>query len=135
MRIALTSIFVDDQAAALEFYTHTLGFIQKYDESLGEHRWVTVVAADDEDGVELLLEPAAHPAVPPYREALRSDGIPVAQFSVDDVQGQFERLRDRGVVFTQAPTEMGHVKTAVFDDTCGNLIQIIENVGITPIAR
>lgn len=125
MRIALTSIFVDDQDAALAFYTGTLGFATKADEPLGEHRWITVVSPDDPDGVELLLEPAVHPAVPPYRDALAADGIPAAQFAVDDVQIEYDRLRDLGVAFTQEPTEMGPVTTAVFDDTCGNLIQIV----------
>ena len=124
MRIAITSVFVDDQAAALAFYTETLGFMAKSDEPVGEHRWLTVVAPGDPDGVELLLEPAAHPAVMPYREALIADGIPAAQFLVDDVQAEYDRLRDLDVTFTQGPTEMGTAMTAVFDDTCGNLIQI-----------
>lgn len=124
MRIAITSVFVDDQAAALAFYTETLAFVTKVDEPVGERRWLTVVAPDDPDGVELLLEPAAHPAVLPYREALMADGIPAAQFLVDDVQAEYDRLRDLDVTFTQGPTEMGPAMTAVFDDTCGNLIQI-----------
>lgn len=124
MRIAITSVFVDDQASAVTFYTETLNFVKKVDEPVGEHRWVTVVAPDDHQGVELLLEPVAHPAVPPYREALAADGIPAAQFLVDDVQAEYKRLRELGVVFTQVPATMGATMTAVFDDTCGNLIQI-----------
>src|SRR5690606_29127529 len=106
-----------------------LGFATKVDEPLGEHRWITVVTPDDPDGVELLLEPAAHPAVPPYRNALAADGIPAAQFAVDDAQAEYDRLRGLGVVFTQEPTAMGPVTTAVFDDTCGNLIQIVAGRG------
>ncbi|WP_150460207.1 VOC family protein [Nesterenkonia ebinurensis] len=125
MRVSLTSVFVDNQEAALTFYTETLGFVTKVDEPVGEHRWITVVSPEDPDGVQLLLEPAAHPAAPPFREALAADGIPVAQFSVDNVQAEYHRLGALGVKFTQRPTDMGAVMTAVFDDTCGNLIQII----------
>lgn len=124
MRINITSVFVDDQAAALEFYTDVLGFVKKTEVPAGEFLWLTVVSPEQPDGVELLLEPSAHPAVPPYRKALVADGIPAAQFAVDDVQAEYERLTGLGVMFTQEPTEMGPVTTAVFDDTCGNLIQI-----------
>ncbi|MCK0115461.1 catechol 2,3-dioxygenase-like lactoylglutathione lyase family enzyme [Isoptericola sp. CG 20/1183] len=125
MKIQLTSVFVDDQATAHAFYTDILGFRTKHDVPLGESdRWLTVVAPDDPDGTELLLEPAGHPAVAPYREALVADGIPLAQFAVDDVRAECERLRGLGVRFTQEPLTMGPVTTAVFDDTCGNLVQI-----------
>lgn len=124
MRINVTSVFVDDQAAALKFYTDVLGFVKKTEAPAGEFLWLTVVSPEDPDGVELLLEPSAHPAVPPYKKALVADGIPTAQFAVDDVQAEYERLRELRVTFTQEPTEMGPVTTAVFDDTCGNLIQI-----------
>jgi catechol 2,3-dioxygenase-like lactoylglutathione lyase family enzyme len=125
MRIHLTSIFVDDQAKALQFYTKILGFVKKYDVPIGEKdRWLTVVSPDEPGGTELLLEPAGHPVVKPYRDALVQDGIPLAQFAVDDVQAEYERLCGLGVRFTQEPLEMGPVTTAVFDDTCGNLIQI-----------
>ncbi|MFJ3202669.1 VOC family protein [Streptomyces sp. NPDC086989] len=125
MRIHLTSLFVDDQAKALQFYTEVLGFVKKHDVPLGEkHRWLTVVASDEPGGPELLLEPAGHPAVKPYRDALVQDGIPLAQFAVDDVHAEYERLCGLGVRFTQEPLAMGPVTTAVFDDTCGNLIQI-----------
>ncbi|MFJ6179871.1 VOC family protein [Streptomyces sp. NPDC092295] len=126
MKIHLTSVFVDDQADALRFYTEILGFVKKHDIPLGEeHRWLTVVSADEPGGTELLLEPAGHPAVKPYRDTLVNDGIPLAQFAVDDVKAEYERLRGLGVRFTQEPVEMGAVTTAVFDDTCGNLIQIV----------
>ncbi|MYW04735.1 VOC family protein [Streptomyces sp. SID3343] len=125
MKIHLTSIFVDDQAKALRFYTEILGFVKKHDVPLGEKdRWLTVVSPDEPGGVELLLEPAGHPAVKTYRDALVLDGIPLAQFAVDDVKAEYERLHGLGVRFTQEPSDMGPVTTAVFDDTCGNLIQI-----------
>ena len=124
MRIALTSVLVNDQEQALRFYTEVLGFVKKQDVPIGEHRWLTVVSPERPDTVELVLEPDAHPAAGPFKEALVADGIPFTSFSVDDVNAEFERLRARGVQFTQPPTEMGPVTTAVFDDTCGNLIQI-----------
>ena len=124
MRIHLTSVLVDDQAKALAFYTDVLGFVKKTDVPLGEHRWLTVVSPDDPDGTELLLEPDEHPAVRPFKDALVRDGIPFTSFAVADVQQEFERLRGRGVRFTQEPAAMGPVTTAVLDDTCGNLIQI-----------
>ncbi len=125
MRISLTSVFVDDQAKALAFYTDVLGFQKYRDIPLGDDSWLTVVSPSAPDGPELLLEPASHPAVKPYRDALVSDGIPVAQFAVDDVQSEYERLSAAGVEFTQPPTDLGTATVAVFDDTCGNLIQII----------
>jgi catechol 2,3-dioxygenase-like lactoylglutathione lyase family enzyme len=124
MRINLTSIFVDDQAKALAFYTDVLGFVKKNEIPLGEYFWLTVASPEDPDGTELLLEPSDHPAVGPYREALVGDGIPLASFAVHDVPTEHERLTAAGVVFTQEPMENGPVTTAVFDDTCGNLIQI-----------
>jgi catechol 2,3-dioxygenase-like lactoylglutathione lyase family enzyme len=124
MRINLASIHVDDQAKALAFYTDVLGFVTKNDVPLGEHRWLTVVSPEDPDGVELLLEPSDHPAVGPYKDALVADGIPFTSFAVADVQQEYERLRALGVRFTQEPTVMGPVTTAVLDDTCGNLVQI-----------
>jgi catechol 2,3-dioxygenase-like lactoylglutathione lyase family enzyme len=124
MRINLSSVFVDDQAKALRFYTEVLGFVKKHDVALGEARWLTVVSPDEPDGVELLLEPDEHPAVRPFKNALVADGIPFTSFAVPDVHHEYERLRGLGVVFTQKPTAMGPVTTAVFDDTCGNLIQI-----------
>jgi catechol 2,3-dioxygenase-like lactoylglutathione lyase family enzyme len=126
MRIYVTSVFVDDQRKALDFYTNTLGFQKKRDIPLGGASWLTVVSPDQPDGTELLLEPSDHPAVRPYKRALVEDGIPATSFAVDDVQAEFDRLRSKGVRFTQEPTEMGGVTTAVFDDTCGNLIQIVQ---------
>ncbi|GAA0986439.1 MULTISPECIES: VOC family protein [Nocardiopsidaceae] len=125
MKIHMTSVFVDDQAQAEQFYTEVLGFVKKHDVPVGESdRWLTVVSPDEPDGTELLLEPAAHPAARTYRDALVKDGIPLAQFAVQDVQAEYQRLRGLGVRFTQDPLEMGPVTTAVLDDTCGNLIQI-----------
>ncbi|MGY1823381.1 VOC family protein [Geodermatophilus sp. SYSU D00079] len=124
MRINLASVWVDDQAKALSFYTDVLGFVKKTDVPTGAHRWLTVVSPEAPDGVELLLEPDEHPAARPLKEALVADGIPFTSFAVDDVHEEYERLRGLGVRFTQEPTDMGPVTTAVFDDTCGNLIQI-----------
>jgi catechol 2,3-dioxygenase-like lactoylglutathione lyase family enzyme len=126
MRIYVTSVFVDDQRKALDFYTNVLGFQKKRDIPLGGASWLTVVSAEQPDGTELLLEPSDHPAVRPYKKALVEDGIPATSFAVDDVQAEFDRLRSKGVRFTQEPTQMGAVSTAVFDDTCGNLIQIVQ---------
>jgi catechol 2,3-dioxygenase-like lactoylglutathione lyase family enzyme len=126
MRINLTSVLVDDQDNALRFYTEVLGFEKKTEIPLGEHRWLTVVSPDDPGGTELVLEPDAHPAAKVFKEALVSDGIPYTSFAVDDVAAEFARLERLGVRFTQQPAEMGPVATAVFDDTCGNLIQIAQ---------
>ncbi|WP_168625693.1 MULTISPECIES: VOC family protein [unclassified Cryobacterium] len=123
-RINVTSVFVDDQAKALAFYTEKLGFLPKTDVPVGEHRWLTVVGADAPDGVELLLEPDEHPAAKAYMRALVEDGIPATSFAVDDVVAAHRELEAQGVRFTQPPTPMGPVVTAVLDDTCGNLIMI-----------
>ena len=124
MRIHLTSVFVDDQDKALAFYTEVLGFQKKTEIPMGEARWLTIVSPDDPDGTELVLEPSDHPAVQPFKEALVTDGIPFTSFAVDDVHMEFERLQGLGVRFVQEPAEMGPVTTAVFDDTCGNLLQM-----------
>ena len=124
MKINVTSVLVDDQEKALRFYTDVLGFVKKTDVPAGGARWLTVVSPDQPDGVELLLEPDAHPAARPFKEALVADGMPYTSFAVDDVRAEHKRLSDLGVTFVQPPTEMGPVTTAVFDDTCGNLIQI-----------
>ena len=128
MRITLTSVFVDDQEKALRFYTDVLGFRTAVDVPMGEHRWLTLTGPDDPDGVQLVLEPDAHSAVRPFREALVADGIPFTSFAVPDVLAETARLKALGVVFTQEPITMGPVATAVFDDTCGNLIQIAQLV-------
>ncbi|MGW5384690.1 VOC family protein [Nocardia sp. NPDC003963] len=127
MRINVTSVWVDDQTKALAFYTDTLGFTKKTDVPTGEYRWLTVVSPEAPDGVELLLEPDAHPAAKPFKNALAEDGIPFTSFAVDDIHAEYERLRGLGVRFTQAPVDHGPVTTAVLDDTCGNLIQIAEH--------
>lgn len=124
MRINVTSVLVDDQDKALRFYTDVLGFVKKTEIPVGDARWLTVVSAEEPEGTELLLEPDAHPAAKPFKQALVEDGIPFTSFAVDDVRKEFERLRGRGVRFTQEPLDAGSVTTAVFDDTCGNLIQI-----------
>lgn len=129
MRIVLTSVLVDDQAKALQFYTEILGFIPNTDIPMGDHRWLTVVSRDDPNGVELVLEPDAHPAAKRYKAALMEDGIPITSFEVTDIHGEHDRLRGLGVTFTQPPVDMGPVATAVFDDTCGNLIQIAQPTG------
>ena len=124
MKIAMTSVLVDDQEKALRFYTDVLGFVTKNDVPMGEHRWLTVVSPQAQDGVELVLEPDGHPAVRPFKAALVADGIPYTAFAVDDVHAETARLKAAGVVFTQEPLQMGPATTAVLDDTCGNLIQI-----------
>lgn len=124
MRIHLASVFVDDQDKALAFYTGTLGFVAKADVPLGEARWLTVVSPEEPDGAELVLEPDDHPAVGPFKRALVADGIPMTSFATADVHAEHDRLGAAGVRFTQPPLDMGPVTTAVFDDTCGNLIQI-----------
>src|SRR5687767_13679294 len=126
MKINVTSVLVDDQAKALAFYTDVLGFVKKTDVPAGGARWLTVVSPAAPDGVELLLEPDGHPAAKPFKEALVADGIPFTQFAVEDAQAEFERLSAAGVRFVQEPTDLGPVVTAVFDDTCGNLIQIAQ---------
>ncbi|GAA3058444.1 MULTISPECIES: VOC family protein [Actinomycetes] len=127
MRLHQMSVMVDDQDRALQFYTDVLGFQVRHDIPMGEARWITVVSPEDPDGTELVLEPSGHPAVPPFKEALVADGIPFASFAVDDVAAQHERLTARGVEFTQPPMDIGPAIMAVFDDTCGNLIQLLEH--------
>src|ERR671926_1011752 len=113
MRITVTSVLVDDQQKALDFYTQRLGFVKKRDVPLGDARWLAVVSPEDPNGVELLLEPDGHPAAKPFKQALVADGIPFTSFTVQDVRAEFERLKGLGVRFTQEPTEMGPVTTAV----------------------
>jgi catechol 2,3-dioxygenase-like lactoylglutathione lyase family enzyme len=130
VRIRLTSVFVDDQDKALKFYTQVLGFVKKNDFPVGDFKWLTVVSPEEPDGVELLLEPDTNPQIDPatrtFKKTVFDAGIPFASFAVDDVQKEYERMKKLGVKFTQPPTPMGPVITAVFDDTCGNLIQIAQ---------
>jgi catechol 2,3-dioxygenase-like lactoylglutathione lyase family enzyme len=128
--ISLVSVSVSDQKAALAFYTQKLGFIKKTDIPMGDVSWLTVVSPESPDGPELVLEPnAGYPAMKKLKEALLEDGIPFTAFEVDDIDAEHGRLRDLGVRFTQTPVESGGVKFAVFDDTCGNLIQIYQHIG------
>lgn len=124
MKIQTVSVFVDDQQRALEFYTEKLGFAVAADVPMGEFRWLTVVDSAAPEGTQLSLEPKAHPAVPPFADALLEDGIPFFVLGVDDVQAEYERLQGLGVEFTQAPIDHGPVTTAVLSDTVGNLLQI-----------
>jgi predicted enzyme related to lactoylglutathione lyase len=126
MKIIVTSIFVEDQDKALKFYTETLGFVKKYDVPAGEFRWITLVSPEEQGGTELLLEPNQHPAAKEYQQRLFADGIPVTMFGIDDIQKEHQRLVENGVRFTMKPTKMGDITIAIFDDTCGNLIQIMQ---------
>ena len=126
MKIYITSVFVDNQQKALEFYTEKLGFEKKHDVPVGEHRWLTLTEPSNPNSVELFLEPSDHPATKPFKDAIVEDGIPYKSFKVTDIQKEYERLLSLGVEFTQPPTEMGPVITAVLDDTCGNLIQLLQ---------
>jgi predicted enzyme related to lactoylglutathione lyase len=126
MKIYLTSVFVDDQDKALKFYTEVLGFIKKADFPVGQFKWLTVVSPEEPDGVELLLEPNDNPATKPFQKALFEQGIAATSFAVSDIQKEYERMKKLGVVWTQEPTPIGPATIAVFDDTCGNLIQIAQ---------
>lgn len=126
MKMYIKSVVVDDQQKALEFYTKKLGFQVKHNIPMGEHSWITLVSAEEENGIELALEPNAHPAAKTFYAALKADGIPCTAFSVDDMEAEAAKLQAAGVVFTQQPTKAGGYSIAVFDDTCGNLIQIIQ---------
>jgi catechol 2,3-dioxygenase-like lactoylglutathione lyase family enzyme len=126
MKIYLTSVFVDDQDKALKFYTEALGFLKKSDFPVGAFKWLTVVSPEVPDGVELLLEPNDNPATRPFQNSLFEQGIAAASFAVSDIQKEYERLKELGVAFRLPPTQMGPATIAVFDDTCGNLIQIAQ---------
>ena len=126
MRIVLSGVFVSDQDEALKFYTETLGFVKKHDVPAGEYKWLTVVSPDDPDGTELLLEPNANPVAQTYQKGIFDQGIPATSFGVTDIHAEYERLKSLGVTFTMEPTDLGTVSIAVFDDTCGNLIQIMQ---------
>ena len=126
MKIRLSSVYVDDQDEALKFYTEILGFVKKTEIPLGAAKWLTVVSPEEPGGTELLLEPSDNPATKTFKKAVFEQGIPLTAFAVDDIQEEYERLRRLGVRFTMEPTEAGPVTMAVFDDTCGNLIQIFQ---------
>lgn len=126
MKIYITSVMVDDQEKAFQFYTNVLGFQTKHDIPMGEHRWLTLTSPGDENGVELALEPSGHPAAATFKEAMAKDGIPWTAFAVDNIEEEYARLEKLGVQFTQPPVTQGGYSTAVFDDTCGNLIQMIQ---------
>ena len=126
MKVRLNSVLVDDQAKALKFYTEVLGFVKKHDVPAGEYRWLTVVLPEGPDFVELLLEPNANPAAKAYQAAMHQQGIPLTAFEVDDIQSEFARLEKLGVKFTMPPTSAGPAMVAIFEDTCGNLIQIYQ---------
>lgn len=129
MKLQTVSIFVDDQQRAADFYTGTLGFAVTADVPLGDSRWLTVRLGDSPAATEVSLEPKGHPAVAPFTEALIADGIPYCVLGVDDIQSEYERLTGLGVTFTQPPTDVGPVIIAVFDDTCGNLLQLAQVKG------
>jgi len=124
MRIKWTTLYVDDQEKALQFYTGTLGFQKKADFSQGNYRWLTVASPEDPEGVELVLESSANPAGKAYQEALRGKGQPAANFLVNDVQAEHDRLATKGVTFTMPVTATTGSIIARLDDTCGNVIQL-----------
>jgi predicted enzyme related to lactoylglutathione lyase len=124
LKIKLSSVFVDDQDKALKFYTAVLGFVKKRDVPVGVARFLTVVSPEEPDGTELLLEPSENPATQAFKKALFDSGIPLTSFAVDDIQQEYERMVKLGVVFRRKPASAGPVTIAVFDDTCGNLIQL-----------
>lgn len=129
MRVTMVSVPVLDQEKALQFYTKKLGFVKKLDMPLeGGNRWLTLVAGEEQDGPEVLLEPGPLHFEPckVFQDALREAGIPWTAFEVDNVQEEYDRLVELGVEFSVKPTEMGTAKFAVFNDTCGNNIQILE---------
>ena len=126
MKIRLTSIFVNDQTQALKFYTDALGFVKKQDFPIGAFKWLTVVSPDEPEGTELLLEPNDNSAAKTYQKAMFEQGIPLASFATDDIRMEFERLSKLGVAFRMEPTRMGDTTVAMFDDTCGNLVQLYQ---------
>ena len=126
MKIKIASLFVDDQDKALAFYTEVLGFVKKTDISAGEYKWLTVVSSEEPDGVELLLSPNDNPAASTYQKAIFEQGISATLFFVEDIQKEYERMKNLGVTFTMEPTPTTGSTIAVFNDTCGNLIQLIQ---------
>ena len=128
LKIYVASVPVDNQDKALNFYTKILGFIKKNEVPLGEYKWLTVVSPDEQSGVELLLEPMAFEPAKLYQKSLKEAGIPWTSFAVGDVEREFERLKELGVKFSIPPKEAGTVKIAVLDDTCGNYIQLMQQL-------
>jgi predicted enzyme related to lactoylglutathione lyase len=126
MKIKLSSVFVDDQDKALKFYTEVLGFVKKTDIPVGQYKWLTVVSPEEPDGTELLLEPSDNPATKVFKKAIFEQVIPLTAFAVEDIQKEYERLKELGVRFTMEPTRTGPTTVAVFDDTCGNFIQLYQ---------
>lgn len=126
MKIRISSVYVDDQDKALKFYTEVLGFVKKADAPAGKFKWLTVVSPEEPEGTELLLEPSENPAAKTFKKAIFEQGIPLTSFEVEDIQKEYERMKGLGVNFTMEPTKMGPVSVAVFDDTCGNLIQLVQ---------
>ena len=126
MKIQLNSVMVDDQDKALKFYTQVLGFVKKRDIPLGEARWLTVVSPEGPETIELLLEPNSNPAARTFQQAIFEQGIPLTAFAVDNIQEEYEGMKKLGVEFSMEPTNMGMTTAAIFNDTCGNLIQIYQ---------
>jgi catechol 2,3-dioxygenase-like lactoylglutathione lyase family enzyme len=126
MRINLSSVLVDDQEKALKFYTEKLGFTKMADIPMGDYRWLTVVAPEGPAGVELVLEPMGFPPAVDYQKALFKANIPFTAFLTDDIEAEFKRLKTQGVIFRGEPQEMGPIKSVLFEDTCGNLINLVQ---------
>ena len=126
MKIKLTSVLVDDQDKALKFYTEVLGFVKKKDFPVGQFKWLTVVSPEGPDDIELLLEPNDNPAAKTFQKAIFEQGIPLTAFAVEDIQKEYERMKRLGVVFRMEPTKTGEATVAVFDDTCGNVLQLYQ---------
>jgi predicted enzyme related to lactoylglutathione lyase len=129
MRINLSSVMVDDQDKALKFYTEVLGFVKKTDMPIGEYRWLTVTSPDGPDGVELVLEPMGFTPARDYQKALYNAGIPLTAFLSNDIQGEYKKLKRRGVIFRSEPQVMGSITSVLFEDTCGNLINLVQPTG------
>jgi catechol 2,3-dioxygenase-like lactoylglutathione lyase family enzyme len=126
VKIKLTSVIVDDQDKALEFYTKVLGFLKNQDFPVGKYKWLTVISPEGPADIELLLEPNDNPAAKTFQKAIYEQGIPLTAFAVEDIQKEYERMKRLGVTFRSEPQPMGPTMAAVFDDTCGNLIQLYQ---------
>jgi catechol 2,3-dioxygenase-like lactoylglutathione lyase family enzyme len=126
MQIRLTSVMVDDQDKALQFYTAILGFVKKEDMPMGPFRWLTVTAPEGAEGVELVLEPMGFPPAKGYQKALFEAGIPATAFLTRDIQAEYLRLKELGVTFRGEPKSMGPISAVTFEDTCGNLINLVQ---------